>query len=251
MRFTILLAPMVLTLLMFPGVTFGTSVIAVWLPDKIVLAADSYRKIAGRRSGRDYSREETACKIVRTGNVFFASAGITSDVISGYTVADQIRSVVEANGTLQTKAKRIVERVKEPLRKHVENILRHDPALLQKMPEPLQIALATIENQKPVLVFIVVQSKQGADGSVSIAASIESCPENCHPGEIRMLGTHEAIEKELKRNRSLLENRPEDYTISLIEIESKSSENVKPPIDVLRITRNGSEWIQKKEDCPY
>jgi hypothetical protein len=64
------------------------------------------------------------------------------------------------------------------------------------------------------------------------------------------MGKHEAIDRYLPQDPDMWKNDPVDVVRKLIEIEVTSEhETVGPPIDILRITKEGSEWIQKKDMC--
>jgi hypothetical protein len=234
----------------FAPAVCATSIIAVWMPEKIVIAADSYRRMAGRIKGEAYVQEVLACKIVQADGVYFTSAGLTGDAVSGETVERPIRPVSESDAKLRAKAYKIAELVKQPIIDRVTRILRDEPDLLRRIPEPLQIVLAAVEEGKPVLAIINVKCKQDAKGAVSADVSVDSCLEGCDTGAIYFLGVHDEIDKVIDRTRSnLIWTDPAAYVGKLIELQSKHSRDVKPSVDVLEITAAGARWIYKK-GCP-
>ncbi len=64
------------------------------------------------------------------------------------------------------------------------------------------------------------------------------------------MGKHEAIDRDLPKKPGIWKNDPVEVVRELLQIEVASEpETVGPPIDILRITQRGSEWIQEKEIC--
>jgi hypothetical protein len=89
-------------------------------------------------------------------------------------------------------------------------------------------------------------------GSLSFEIGRFACPGDCQASFVTIFeGQTEAIRKYLQENEYFLYyTDPTTVVRNLVELEvSKDPSFVGPPIDILRLTRGGAEWIQRKSLC--
>jgi hypothetical protein len=111
-----------------------------------------------------------------------------------------------------------------------------------------------LEENVLVLLTREFQAAVSDSGKVSLHVNKRhNCPgDDCPLGEIAIyLGAHDAIDRFRGEN-------PDSYAVGLVkavrqlvqlEIDDRP-DSVGPPIDVLRITKDGPEWIEHKKECP-
>ncbi|MGO9612847.1 MAG: hypothetical protein ACLPX5_07425, partial [Dissulfurispiraceae bacterium] len=78
------------------------------------------------------------------------------------------------------------------------------------------------------------------------------CPGDCQGSFVTIfLGQTEAIRTYLQKHEHFLYSTDSVTAVrNLVELEiSKEPSFVGPPIDILRLTKDGAEWLQKKSLC--
>ncbi len=240
----------------------ATTIVVLRTPDQIVVAGDSLSGLTRVRdslTGIAGETKNSACKIIRVGNVFFASSGIGSDSETGFDVREIARaSGEESNGLLTLQN---FERVYLPSLAKELNFLRlANPAVYQKQ---------SVENGPSAIVFFGFESgstffhARGYGASSSIfgeAVSVRTvsafdCPgDNCPVKRDSRIanvnfGSSAAI---LRYLAPLVVPEADLLTVAnkLVELEiTDNPSEVGGPIDILRVTKNGGCWIKHEKEC--
>jgi hypothetical protein len=237
-------------ILLSPLHCFATSVVAFRTAEEIVIAADSRAT-----ASNDLSIHISTCKIRQMNSVFVASAGFMFSPATGFSIEQLLSTSFKPNVSIRQGVRSFERAVIKPMLNQMIWERKRDIGIFRREyegKETLQIVFATIENSVPVLLFRSFKSET-VNGKLTfhLARKID-CPGDC-TGDVRYvpLGEGEAIAAYMEQNpRSWFRGtfvETAKFFVSL-EIEDKP-EFVASPIDVLRLTKDGAEWIQKKQDC--
>lgn len=158
------------------------------------------------------------------------------------------------HGSLRDKIDYFEAQIMNPLTRAVERIKRDHPAYFRRHFEGgavAEVLFVGLESGSPVLLLRYFRATSLASGQVLITAQRRDCPGNCPSGIAEaFLGEKDAIEKFRAQNPKLWRAGLVEGIRKLIEMEiADKPELVSPPIDILRIDRNGPQWIQRKPEC--
>ena len=243
---------MVFLLLTTSAYSFGfTSVVVIWKPGEVVVAADS----------RDCSsalvpKPQIDCKILRVGEFAWTSAFLYEDPVSGFSLPSLVAKSAQRKKTLSE----MVTSFDSGICKILENELRgfksrHDTDaklmmdLLRKGNPILQIAFIGTDNGQPAYFFREFVPKDLDSDKVSIAMTLaQHCPDHCNPAMAALLGYRAEI-NELVRKRGDWQNAFGDTTKLakfMVEVEIFAhGDCVGLPINILRLSGDGFHWIEQ------
>jgi hypothetical protein len=241
----------------------ATSVVAVLNNDEIVIGADS--KTTLTTTGGEIEPESVEkCKIVQTGNLFFASAGsagigaaaLNGDVDPKFDLKKSIAEGLRGGGGIAERVANLEKVLVADLTKIAEEARRDDAAFFLKrfVRHPVHtVIVGGIENGEPVLMVRTFSLIISPSGYLSFEIGRFNCPGDCRTSFITIFeGQTEAIRDYLKDHGLFLHfANPVTAVRDLVGLEiSKDSSSVGPPIDILRLTKKGAEWVQRKPLCP-
>jgi hypothetical protein len=222
--------------------SLATSVIVLRTPRHVVLVADSlFGTDAGTRLG---------CKIIHSGSIFFASAGVDEDAQSDFFVNKIAqRAIADAGGDIEKAAKLFADYATPAFSKTATQIRRESPAFYRLQvkcpPEPLQVAFVGVRRFAPIFVIITFTINETATEVIAqnhqfaCPGSMERCPKGI---DTEALGENAAA-------RRLIRLGGEDdlgWVKRLIESEIEDAPTkVGRPISVLEVDAHGSKWICK------
>jgi hypothetical protein len=225
-------------------VTTGTAIAIIAKGNQIAAAADS-KILLGRGL-----MESSDCKIKEYGDSFFAIAGHRREELSDF---DAIYIATEACRGTRTIGERI-EKFETLIKPALHNMLwvsqRKAPSYFEnslKNKTILQVAFFGFENGSP---YLYVRSYKDQTSSAGIALEIErrECQPRCDM--LTILGKKRAAEKHLAQKPESRKKNPIELVKELVELEiAAEPEIVGPPIDLLKISKDGAVWIQKKMYC--
>lgn len=240
-----------LMLLSFPS--FGqTSIVIIKTRQDVLIGADT--KVRRFETTGKEATSVSTCKIKQFGGVFVAAAGLVEDTNTGFNIYEAAKSAVEQGGHIAEQALRFENAIGYKLVAEVDSIRRDDPKRFEvlKTADVLTITFAGLEAGTPSLTFVSFNSSLTPRGAIQINAHQISCPgEVCgiEPAIFFMGDNKAALAYEAKHEKFWLSN-PTAAIRKLIGIEIVDRpEDVGPPIDIVRITKNGARWIQKKPEC--
>jgi hypothetical protein len=251
-------------LLLLSSPAFATSVVAVRNNDEIVMGADSKTTLtpAFDRSGTPDA--VTKCKIVQTGNLFFASAGSAGIVpatlrLNGdpdLDLKEVIAEVLGGEGGIGEKVDNLEKILAVSLTQIAEKARQESAAFFLErfVKRPLHtVIIAGLDHEELVLMVRTFRLVVSMSGALSVEIGRFACPGDCQAAFITVFeGRTEAIREYLRQNEHFLSyNDPATAVRGLVELEiSKDPSFVGPPVDILRLTRQGAEWLQRKSLCP-
>jgi hypothetical protein len=238
-------------------VMFATSIVAIRRPTHIVIAADALgRFLADNPEGE--RKTISHCKIHASRGAFFAFAGFTSDIKSGFDTRPIAARALLGVGKIEARSKRVVADLKAPLLRAVQRIYReappetateiiggegHDIAVLQLLVFGVEKGIPNVISVN----FTRVNNKKHEP--VGIAAEVHACPgEGCEDGEAYwFLGEKDAILKTMNEPRVPIWTGDDAGDVrKLVSLEiADEPKLVGPPIDVLIVDARGSHWWVK------
>jgi len=230
--------------------------------NEIVIGTDSKRLLVAKEDLSD-AQSELACKIVQADNIFVASAGVEGIVSykqrGQAQVATDLTEIMKkaalGEGSFADKADALSKAARDALLRIGEWSKNKMPDFYEKMfrgRELLQVVMAGLENETPAIIVMAFESSISPSGELNINVESRPCPGTaCPSGFVYiLLGEHNDIDRYLPTDPELLKKDPVDVIRKLIEVEVTSEPlTVGPPVDILRITKGGAEWIQEKNTC--
>lgn len=240
---------------------YGSSIIVVRNDNEVVIGTDSKRLRETKENLSD-ARSELVCKIVRADNIFIASAGIAGilpygrgEIPSEFDLTEIMNKAALIEGSIMDKAGSLSKAVDGALLRISGWAKKKMPAFFEKMfigKQLLQVVMAGLEKGAPTIITLAFEPRLSPSGELRIDVEAHPCPGiGCPGGSVSILmGRHEAIDRYLPLDPGIWKNDPVEVVRKLMEIEVTSeSETVGAPIDIVRITKEGSEWVQEKDMC--
>jgi hypothetical protein len=228
-----------------PGISHATLIMAKRTAERIVVAADS----------REWGKHSPFCKIIHSGDFFFAVAGsLDFPSVDGTSVV----GIVYDAAAQQTQFATRVEYVDTAIRRLLKTLLERvkgNKDVISALVERVSIGLLLFgfDHDVPHLSYLHGLFSERLNGDVDVLLIRKDCPGNCGDDGIALavLGTTQAIEPELEFEQVL---RVDDPTKTFIKLEELASDRfprfVGPPFDVIEVTKEGARWLQRKEECP-
>jgi hypothetical protein len=241
----------------------ATSVVAVRNDDEIVIGADSKTTLTA--IGEPGEPESVPkCKIVQTGSLFFASAGSAGvgPAVHGGDFEPELdlkKTIAEGllgDGGIDERVRNLEKVLVSDLTRIAEEARQENTAFfLQRfVRHPVHtVIVGGLQDGEPVLIVRTFRLIVSPSGSLSFEIGRFSCPGDCRTSFITIFeGQTEAIRDYLQDHGLFLYFAdPVTAVRDLVELEiSKDPSSVGPPVDILRLTKKGAEWIQRKPLCP-
>ena len=230
----------------------ATTIVVARTENEIVIGADS--KVTDT-FGNEVKRR--ACKILQVGNLFVAFEGLEIDRQTGFNVQDiatmalktkQSTSVIERVSTLTGS---LVTRLFD----EITHMRKNEREAYNKRIEGgqvfLRIVIAGFEKGKPLIFVRSFRAAQITQQQSGITVVPDDCLNDCQ-GEVvtRFLGETEAIDGLPEETPGFWQSGIVEGVRRLVHTEIDArSEYVGPPIDIVRISKSGVQWIQRKPEC--
>ncbi len=254
----------VFIVLSFGSSAFATSIVVVRDNNEIVIGADSKTTMTFAGSGRREAGSIAKCKIVQTGDLFFASAGnagigpaaFPGDVDPEFDLKEVIVRGLQGSGSIGDRVRNLEKVLVANLIRIAEKAREDDAAFfLQRFVRcPVHtIVVGGLDEGKPVLMARTFRLIVSPSGSLSFEIGRYSCPGDCQDPIITIVeGQTGEIRRYLEQHALyLFYADPVSAVRDLVELEiAKDPSSVGPPIDILRLTKEGATWIQRKPSCP-
>ncbi len=241
---------------------FATSIVAVRNNDEIVIGADSKTMLTSAFSSVEDPQSVSKCKIVQAGNIFFASAGsagIGPAEFPGYVDPEfDVRKIIakglEGKGRIADKVNNLEKTLIASLSQIAEKARQADAVFfmerLAKYPIH-SVIVAGLDNEELILMVRTFKLIISPSGSLSFEIGRFACPGDCPESFITVFaGRTEAVRKYLKSEYFWFYTDLTTAVRHLVELEiSREPSFVGAPVDILRLTKEGAEWIQRKSLC--
>jgi hypothetical protein len=228
----------------------ATSIVGVRLNGQIVVAADSKRV----RGDLKTPVQEPVCKIGRGDGFLFATAGLAHDAESGFNPASVIAGASSTGMTLEQKVEKLEELITKPLTQVLDRYRQKYPVAYASrfnIASALQAVFFSIENGSTIVLARDFIPTSSVLVPVQISITRYKCPGDCTNGEqIFKLGRYDAIDRFLSERPDYWKYNPTKALRALIELEiADAPGEVGPPIDIVRLDKNGLEWIERQDQC--
>ncbi|MCL5024270.1 MAG: hypothetical protein M1497_13080 [Nitrospirae bacterium] len=248
----------IFALLSFASSTaFATSIVAVMNNDEIVIGADSKTTLIQAGRGKGDPENITKCKIVQAGNLFFASAGSAGIGPAGavdpeFDIRETIARGLLTGGGIDEKVGNLEKALVAGLTRIAEEARQDNAAFFLKsfVGQPVHtVIIGGLDNGELVLRVRTFSLIISPSGSLSFEIGRFACPGDCGTSFLTVFeGQTEAIRNYLQDHYFA---DPVTAVRDLVELEiSKDPSSVGPPVDILRLTRKGVKWVQRKPLCP-
>lgn len=243
-----------------------TTIVVRRTPSEIVVGADS--KVVSRSRtidmfgrAQDTVTYSTSCKIIVVGNrALVASGYLVND--AGLDVVKTGRVALQGVASIDDAADSYRDAIQQPLRDSLEQLRRFDLESYRKSTrnpngetkDISQVIFVAIENGITKLAARTFVATNDESAPVTLAPLNVNIPNKAYPPglDITVLGGHHAdIDKYVSDEPFWRRIGNIAGVRTLIDImESTDPVDVGGPIDILRLSRKGAEWIQHKQECP-
>ncbi len=225
----------------------GTTIVAMRTPDFFVIAADSLSTFKG---GKKPQSSGLMCKILQKGSVVFATAGLVKDPQRGFDSNAIVSKSLQASSPLSTNIKMVEASLSQSFQRELERLRYEEPSLFKKS-RSVTVLLARYEKNQPIASGIQFLGEPGAKGTVLVKTKTLSCPGDCPRGQyIFYLGETSIVKKFMHESGHNLQMSPEEAVRFMVQLEiDAGTPGVGPPIDVLRLDKNGIKWLSRKKKC--
>jgi hypothetical protein len=227
-----------------------TTIVVVRTPVDVSMAADSRQTLIDA-NGNETPRD--ACKIYSVGNEFIGISGIAGDPKTRFDPSAIVFDAIRDKPTFAEKMTAIVDAMIPRLRAEV--LARPDQ--LKNLTDPdiggMGIVLIGMQNGEPYVVGNSFTVSVNSQGSMSVVPGKgQKCPgADCPAGFLAgRLGVAAAIDRLLATRPTITDSADFARQLVQLEIDDPTTKGVGAPIDVVRVSRKGTEWIQRKQGCP-
>ena len=228
----------------------GTCIVIFMLASELWIGADS-RLIAISHTIED---GPPACKIYALGNVVYAHAGLLKDAAGRFDAAAVAHEVSVHATSVSRAAMGFEVAIVPPLKNILIELRGENPDYINSKiwgKTALEVAFLGSEGGKSKLVVLrfIIQEERG---DIAVTTERLSCPGDCENGMTwAFLGKTKEVNRFLDENPGYLRRNGLRNTLqTLIAHQAAATpQYVSLPVDILRITPQGFEWIQRKKEC--
>jgi hypothetical protein len=225
----------------------GTILLASLSETSLVIGADSKQTGGGTATGRD----RLGCKIIQVNATVFASTGVGSYEGTGFNAQALFKATAKNTSSLKDISDEFNRAITEPFERAVLDIAAKYPDDFErniKNKTGLQVMMGGWEGSIPVLYTLQLFVESSASG-IRVRPSLNRVVGKTPPA-LLMGGEKDAASNYLEKNPAFEKEEPVKVIKKLIEVEiATGNPKVGPPIDIVRITKDGIEWIQRKPEC--
>ncbi|MEQ1654065.1 MAG: hypothetical protein ABL960_00055 [Nitrospira sp.] len=216
---------------------------------EVVVAADSKRTFV---KANGITESASVCKILQAEDVFFASAGVGGGAVTGFDVGQVARQAIKGGGTLAEMVRSFQLLLAPPLVRTLEIIRDSSPMRYKGFLQgaAAQTVFVRIENGSPLVLVSSNTPVEDSDGRIKLQASFFSCPGTCKlPGTFSIGSSLRADQIEGK-TKNFWDRGSIAGVLELMNVSIEDNlRNDGKPIDILRISKDGAEWVEVKKEC--
>lgn len=230
----------------------ATTIVVARSTNEIVVGADS--KVTDTYGD---ALQKRACKILQFGKVIVAMEGLGADRKTGFSIekiaAQALRTRPNASITESTNFLTGLL---------VSSLLLELPALQKDDPNSysrkigagqtfLRIVVTGFEKRRPLVFLRSFRAAPISPQNMGITVMADDCLSGCQGDVVtRFVGETDAIDGLPEETAGFWRDGLVSGVRKLVEIEVEArNEYVGPPIDIVRISPRGVEWIQRKPEC--
>jgi hypothetical protein len=223
----------------------ATSIVILRSANKVYIGADSRRSY--RESADTYTG--SVCKIVPAGRLLFVASGLT------YANDQQVASVGAKVGRMSPTVRYAIEEFRRRMRQFLPEAIAAEARVDHNRVRKGLILEAAFIGMENNLASVSVEWYRGNGSStkprVTTDRRIYSSPV---PGryDFIFLGKRRAIDRYIRGRSWPIRSDADAISLitRLINLEiAESPESTAPPVDILKLDRTGSHWLQRKASC--
>jgi hypothetical protein len=230
---------------------FGTAIIVVRTTDHIIAAADS-KAIVDRYP--DWKPvETTTCKLQKLDDsVYFATAGFQFDATGTFDLAMAIRKFHKTSASVSQTVAASEPFIKSSFREALTRQKREHAENFQKnfsRYSVVDFVLFGIDHGSTV---VYTRRLRAQDDFLGLSVTVY--PENLsaplrEPRQITMIGEFAALKAYVKGPGSFTRLTDIEIAKNAVSAAISNTQTAGPPIDILRLDRQGPSWIEVKNEC--
>jgi hypothetical protein len=224
----------------------ATVIVAVRTPADVSIAADSMGTFA--------DGPRTVCKIYRIGDVFLGVAGIAVDPVTKFNVADIVSGAIRNEQDITDQLASSASAVNSIFRSELRDLGVTRPREFEwAIKDGVMIVLIAFQNGTPSLAGQELTASLDSKGNVQVVpSSPKRCPGADCPNGVYVLnlGGDQAIEARYTASHRQVSDSA-DFARALVQLQIDAhAPGIGGPIDYLRLSAKGPEWIKRKAQCP-
>ena len=232
---------------------FATTIVVLKTQSEIVAGADSM----GVFITGDKRISNSFCKIYQVQDFFIASAGFY-DTRAGQrlNIRELVTRVARKSDSLTVAMNRSRNAIASALSEAVSDAREDDGLYNILVNGNVMTFFFGFEDGKPAAYahrFSVMAQRDHSKGSL-IDGAHDGCGPQCVPADgnpYLMQTRSQAMDDFRSKNLGLLRDDPVAFVRSMILSDiAANKERSGPPVDILRIDKNGARWVEKKPNCP-
>ena len=227
---------------------YCTSIITIRTNNEIIIGADSFE-------GNEFNEHlGSTCKIIQGRDVFFATAGITRSEDPKFDFTKITTEILSRELSIEERLAIYDKTIRIKLGEIVNHI-KQDKVRFNSIRHKTRVGLTVAMNTANTLTVYYIEHKviNTADEPANIQTITNGLNRKLATGEdaeidIIWNSTDKEICTQIIANANIVDIITPIRTC--IELIAQKRLDVKLPVDILRITRNGATWIQHKPECP-
>lgn len=245
------LAYAVFTALILAEDASGTVIYVRITQEDVVIAADS-KELYPYGNAESHATVIEVCKIRRSEDVYFASAGIGGDQNEGFDVRQVAAQAMRYRGDLQGKAEEFQRLIKTPLIKILEVLRKQDLTQYKKflLGAPLITVFVRVEDRSLTFLANEVTFIETSQGSIELNQRLYKCPGACRlPTTVPIGSSQRADELELQAKDFWERGSVNGVRELMMASIADRPDEAGGPINILRLTKTGAEWVEGNKSC--
>lgn len=223
----------------------ATTLVAVWTPERLLLGADSlvYTGTPGPAA--------RGCKIDREGATYFALSGLVDDPSVNFHLAPLTRDAMKLTGPMDQKLAAFRQLVRPGLMRALAGVRKDSPSdyefLLAGHPV-VQAIFAQVQQGSPLLA--VASFRLDPAGDLQEYSAVLADQNDTRGPRVIYAGQQGRIREYLRQHTDWHTGDHAGLVRDLIQLEIDSnSGRVGGPVDLLSISANRAEWLNRKREC--
>jgi hypothetical protein len=241
----------VILLALGSGYATGTTIVAARNADEVVLAADS------KDRHLENENTSTSCKIFSCGGYFIAIAGVRELRVGSveFSAPSLVGQVCRMPGNAAETMARLTDSLIPPFTRVMTELARRNPQRYKQSVETkeayINILMVGFEHETP----FILERDLIAPSQISAGVATRNLVQNdkLPPTGLAyvFIGRHEGIDEFVRTRNALWRLGLIEAAKFLVAYEiADTPAAVGPPIDVVRVNKDGAQWIQRKPECP-
>jgi hypothetical protein len=227
---------------------FGTAIGVVRTAEELVIAVDS------RVSTATGAPKADACKIRVVNETIVVTHGITKG--PGFDLGEIVAGALDGAASLRTNGDRIVWAATEPFRAALERLRADSPAVFRYAVQNgigTGVVLARWEAGAPRLALVGLRPRFLDSTTVDLEPIVSTCQWFACGRETFLTSLRQMSRAERERQYltfSSSTESPAEALIAFVESEiAKDNRRVGPPVQAIRVTREGITWLKRDGPC--